>query len=251
MMTPWLLTRAQPSAPARRRLVAGPLGLDPVLSSLCPALAPLPRRQLAPDGLAGRQRVRDDCRLASDPGPTRLEDPDPRIATGSLSLGLVFLGAWFAIRSAAGRTAPAAARPARAERLAPSGHRPGRGEPARRGQGAPAAGPAAGARIYLAGRVALDTDRRVGRASQAGRPQRLGPGRLGDPPIGAGRPSGAVRDAISSIGSRRTGKSSRSSRRTLNLPTLLDLDPDLARSGSGDRSFPLWLLRPRTSKARR
>ena len=35
------------------------------------------------------------------------------------------------------------------------------------------------------------------------------------------------------------------------LPTLLDLDPGLARSDSGDRSYPLWLLRPRTSKAPR
>ena len=32
---------------------------------------------------------------------------------------------------------------------------------------------------------------------------------------------------------------------TLSLPTLLDLDPGAARSGSLDRSCPLWLLRPR------
>jgi dolichyl-phosphate-mannose-protein mannosyltransferase len=36
-----------------------------------------------------------------------------------------------------------------------------------------------------------------------------------------------------------------------NLPTLLDLDPRAARSAPLDRSYPLWLLRPRTSKAPR
>jgi 4-amino-4-deoxy-L-arabinose transferase-like glycosyltransferase len=35
------------------------------------------------------------------------------------------------------------------------------------------------------------------------------------------------------------------------LPTLLDLDPTLARSSKGDRSYPLWLLRPRSGKAPR
>ena len=36
------------------------------------------------------------------------------------------------------------------------------------------------------------------------------------------------------------------------LPTLLDLDPGQARPGStGDRSYPLWLLRPRTSRIHR
>jgi dolichyl-phosphate-mannose-protein mannosyltransferase len=34
------------------------------------------------------------------------------------------------------------------------------------------------------------------------------------------------------------------------LPTLLDLDPGLARPSSADRSYPLWLLRPRTAKGR-
>jgi dolichyl-phosphate-mannose-protein mannosyltransferase len=36
---------------------------------------------------------------------------------------------------------------------------------------------------------------------------------------------------------------------TPSLPTLLDLDPRAARSTTGDRTYPLWLLRPRTSKA--
>lgn len=35
------------------------------------------------------------------------------------------------------------------------------------------------------------------------------------------------------------------------LPTLLDLDPRQARSSEGDRSYPLWLLRPRSGKAPR
>ena len=36
------------------------------------------------------------------------------------------------------------------------------------------------------------------------------------------------------------------------LPTLLDIDPGAARAGStSDRTYPLWLLRPRTAKARR
>lgn len=38
---------------------------------------------------------------------------------------------------------------------------------------------------------------------------------------------------------------------TPSLPTLLDLDPGAARSSAGERNYPLWLLRPRTSKARR
>jgi dolichyl-phosphate-mannose-protein mannosyltransferase len=38
---------------------------------------------------------------------------------------------------------------------------------------------------------------------------------------------------------------------TPSLPTLLDLDPGAARSTSGPRPYPLWLLRPRTSKAAR
>ena len=34
---------------------------------------------------------------------------------------------------------------------------------------------------------------------------------------------------------------------TLNLPTLLDIDPSAATSGAGDRSAPLLLLRPKPS----
>jgi hypothetical protein len=33
------------------------------------------------------------------------------------------------------------------------------------------------------------------------------------------------------------------------LPTIFDLDPYAARATAGDWSYPLWLLRPRTSKA--
>jgi dolichyl-phosphate-mannose-protein mannosyltransferase len=35
------------------------------------------------------------------------------------------------------------------------------------------------------------------------------------------------------------------------FPTLLDLDPTTATSTGGDRTYPLWLLRPRTAKVRR